>query len=128
MNIYGVRDTSSAQDVLQLLKLNSECAKLHWSRKISVPSNITDALSVIEMFVETKIKEICGNPINILSDSEEDAILNLIKRYPNLRATLGTGVIMRGSQADEIISVIKSQGKYDKLLSAIESGLNIVVF
>lgn len=128
MNIYIIKDESQAQDILQLLKLNSECAKLHWSRRISVSSDVINALSTVEMFVETKIKDICGNPINTLSEAEEDAMLDLIRKHPNLRETLGVGVIMRGKQSKNLLSVIKSGDGFDKLIDACNSDSNIVVF
>ena len=55
MNIYTVSDDKKARDIMQLLRLNAECARLHWSRTITdVPNDVISSLNTIEQYIETK--------------------------------------------------------------------------
>ena len=52
MKIYGIEDEATAIQLAQLMKLNSECVKLQWSRTIkNIPQTVKNALEIIESFV-----------------------------------------------------------------------------
>ena len=55
MNIYLISEEKEAKQVAQLLKLNSECAKLHWSKTIELPAKILSSLETIESFVDISV-------------------------------------------------------------------------
>ena len=129
MKIYTIKDDKSAADILLLLKLNADCARLHWSRSIKdVPSNVISALETIEGYVENKVVSICGSEISELTEDEENAFLSIIKNNKNLKDTLGTGVVLKGEQADEVKLFIKKEKGLLKIQEAIESGENIAIF
>lgn len=129
MKIYTIKDDKTAKDILQLLKLNVECARLHWSRSISdVPSNVMGALETIEEYVESKVVGLCGNAISELTEDEESAMFQLIKKSENMKKTLGAGVVLKGSQADEVKNTIKTEKEMNKIMEAIESGENVILF
>ena len=88
MKIYLISEEKEAKQVSQLLKLNSECAKLHWSKAIELPATILSSLENIEAFVEEKVYEICTekNIAGSLSEDEEATIMSLIRKTPELRA------------------------------------------
>ena len=45
MKIYGIEDEATAIQLAQLMKLNSECVKLQWSRTIkNIPQTVKNAL------------------------------------------------------------------------------------
>ena len=59
MKIYGIEDEATAIQLAQLMKLNSECVKLQWSRTIkNIPQTVKNALEIIESFVETRVTEV----------------------------------------------------------------------
>ena len=129
MKIYTIKDDKSATDILLLLKLNTECARLHWSRSIKdVPSNVMSALETIEGYVEQKVMSICGAERSELTEDEESAFLSVIKNNRVLKETIGTGVVLKGKQATEVKEIIKTEKGLIKIEDAIESGENVVIF
>lgn len=129
MKIYTIKDDKSATDILLLLKLNTECARLHWSRSIKdVPSNVMSALETIEGYVEQKVMSICGAERSELTEDEESAFLSVIKNNRVLKETIGTGVVLKGKQATEVKEIIKTEKGLKKIEDAIESGENVVIF
>lgn len=129
MNIYTIKDDKAARNVSQLLKLNAECARLHWSRTITdIPVNVMNALGIIEEYVEAKVGEVCDARIEELNDEEEALIVQFIKKNPTLQSSLGIGLVMSGDQADELMKLVKREKGLDKIKTAIESGKNIVIF
>jgi hypothetical protein len=129
MKIYTINDDKVAKDILQLLKLNAECARLHWSRSINnIPTNVMDSLEIIEGYVESKIVELCGSPKSELTENEENKMFQLVRNNSTIKNTLGTGVVLRGSQAEEVIKIIMTENGMEKIREALERGDNIVLF
>ena len=129
MKIYTIKDDKESKDMLQLLKLNAECARLHWSRSIdNIPPNVMGALETIEGYVESKVIELCGSPKSELTEDEENKMFQLMKQNPSIKDSLGTGVVLRGSQAVEVAKIIKTEKGLGKIRDAIESGDNVVLF
>lgn len=129
MKIYTIKDDKEAKDILQLLKLNAECARLHWSRSIdNIPPNVMGALEVIEGYVESKVIELCGSPKSELTEDEENEMFQLMKQNALIKDSLGTGVVLRGSQAIEVAKIIKAIKELGKIRDAIESGENVILF
>lgn len=127
MKIYITDSKSEAEQLRQLLKLNSECAGLHWSRTITdVPDHVMDALKTIELFVESRVER-C-EVFDELSEAEEEEVIGFIRENPELRKSLGTGVIMDGVQADEVRNIISSCDGVSKILKALETGKKIILF
>lgn len=128
MTIYTSDNKSNAEQMRQLLRLNSECVRLHWSRSITnVPDNVYDALDTIEAFVESYVKERC-ELFNELSENEEDAVIAFIRSTSDLNVSLGTGVIMAGSEADNAKALIGSNDEVSKVIAALETGKNVILF
>ena len=130
MNIYLISEEKEAKQVAQLLKLNSECAKLHWSKTIELPAKILSSLETIESFVEEKVYEICTekNIVGSLNEDEEETIMTLIRKTPELRATLGVGVVMAGTEAKCVAKFLKGKSVSEELIVALYSGKNVVLF
>lgn len=130
MNIYLISEEKEAKQVAQLLKLNSECAKLHWSKTIELPAKILSSLETIESFVEEKVYEICTekNIVGSLNEDEEETIMTLIRKTPELRATLGVGVVMAGTEAKCVAKFLKGKSVSEALIVALYSGKNVVLF
>lgn len=130
MNIYLIKDESTAVQLAQLLKLNSECVKLHWSRTIkNIPSDVSKALETIESFVETRVLDGCSNALfGELNDDEEALLMDVIRKKPELRATLGLGVVLAGKQADEVKKYFNGMKVPKLIIEAINSGKNAIIF
>lgn len=129
MNIYTIEDNKVAASLCQLLKLNAECAKLHWSRVITdVPDDVRKALEIVEGYVENEVNKSCKDKMFELTDIEEEDMLLFIRQNPLLRSTLGNGVVMSGEQADEVLRIIGNDTKFNKIRLAIKGGKNIVLF
>lgn len=128
MKIYITENKSEAEQLRQLFKLNSECAGLHWSRTITdVPDHVMDALEMIELFVESRVQERCEF-FDELNEDEEEKVIDLIRDNPELKKNLGTGVITDGVQAEEVRNLIISCNGASKILKALETGENIILF
>ena len=128
MRIYITESKAEAEQLRQLFKLNSECAGLHWSRTITdVPDHVMDALETIEWFVESRVQERCES-FDELSEAEEKKVTSLIRDNPELRKSLGSGVITDGAQSEEIRNLIGSCDGASKILKALETGKNIILF
>lgn len=129
MKIYTVKDDKVASNIHLLMKLNSDCVQLHWSRSFrKIPSNILDALSTLEEYVESTIPELCGNARSELTEAEESKMLKSIKENHFLRESLGTGVVLKGIQANDVKKILIKEGGMDKIVEAIETGDNVVIF
>jgi len=129
MKVYTIKNDKYATDIRMLLKLNSECARLHWSQSIKdVPADVLCALETIEEYVEHKVMSLCGIEGNELTADEENTFLNIIKNDNALKDTLGTGVVLKGNQAEGVYSIIKSKKGMEKIREAIETGENVVLF
>lgn len=130
MKIYLINDEPTAAQLAQLLKLNSECVKLHWSRTIkNIPSDVSKALETIESFVETRVLDSCSNALfGELNDDEEALLMDVIRKNSELRTTLGLGVVLAGKQADEVRKNINGMKVPELIIDAIDSGKNIIIF
>lgn len=128
MKIYITDNKSEAEQFRQLFRLNSECAGLHWSTTITdVPVQVMDALETIELFVESRVQEKCEF-FDELNESEEKKIIGLIREQPALRKNLGTGVVTDGAQAEEVRNLIDSCDGKAKMIKALETGKNVILF
>lgn len=131
MKIYLIDKDDVTKQLCQLLKLNAECAKLHWSRSITdIPSEVMTSLETIESFVEDKVYVFCNdkNCVGTLSEAEEDEIMSLLRRKPELRETIGTGIISAGKEAKSVSMALSNEAVSKKLMDAIASGKNVVLF
>ena len=131
MKIYLISDECDAVQIRQLLKLNADCAKLHWSKTIKdIPTDVISSLEIIESFVEEKVYEVCTEKTlaGSLSDDEEMTIIALLRKTPELRSTLGEGVVMAGEEAKRVSALLEGKTTSETLLSAINSGKNVVLF
>lgn len=130
MKIYLIEDESTAVQLAQLLKLNSECVKLQWSRTIkNIPADVSKALETIEAFVEARVLSSCSNALlGKLSEVEEDLLMSAIKKNTELRNSIGLGVVLAGKQADEVTRMISGMNIPKIVVDAIESGKNVILF
>lgn len=131
MKIYLISNENDAKIISQLLKLNSECAKLHWSKNIKdLSTEVIGALETIEGFVEEKVYEICTEKAlaSSLSEDDESTLMALLRKNPELRATLGVGIVMAGDEAKNVSNLLEGKTYSKELFSAINSGKNVVLF
>lgn len=130
MKIYGIEDEATAIQLAQLMKLNSECVKLQWSRTIkNIPQTVKNALEIIEAFVETRVNEGCTNAfLGEMTDEEEAALLSVLKTSPQLRNSLGSGVVLAGEQAADVKKVISDLNVPKLIVDALDSGKNVIIF
>lgn len=131
MKIYLISNENEAKQISQLLKLNSECAKLHWPKTIKeLPMDVISSLETLESFIEDKVYEVCTekNCESSLTEDEESAIMALLRKNPKLRETLGVGVVMAGAEAEKVTKLLEGKVISKALLTAINSGKNVVLF
>lgn len=131
MKIYLIDKEDVAKQLSQLLKINSECAKLHWSRIIKdIPMDVISSLETIESFVEEKVYAVCTekNLVSSLTEDEEAEIMAILRRMPELRSTLGTGVVMAGEEAKTVSKALNGKNISKALTTAISSGKNVILF
>ncbi len=131
MKIYAINNANEAKQISQLLKLNAECAKLHWSTTIKgLPKEVVSSLETLEAFVETKVNEVCTskNLIGSLTDQEESEIITILRKNPELKATLGLGVVMAGKEAEAVATMLEGKQIPVVLESALQSRKNIIIF
>ena len=131
MKIFLINNVNEAMQIKQLLKLNSECAKLHWSKTITdIPTNVISSLETLESFVEERVYEVCTEKtcVNSLTEDEEKAVISLLRKNSELRETLGVGVVMAGEEADRVNKLLEGKNVPKALHVAINSGRNVVLF
>lgn len=130
MKVYLIKDESTAIQLAQLLKLNAECVKLHWSRTIkNIPADVSKALETIEIFVENTVLNSCSNSFfGELNDEEENLLMSAIKKNAELRNTIGLGVVLSGKQADEVKNIINGMNIPKLIEEAVASGKNVILF
>jgi hypothetical protein len=128
MNVYVVKNDKNAKDILQLLKLYYECARVHTSKSITIPRSITGNLGNTEQWIEAEVEKMAGSPRDELTEEQENALINVIKKNKNLKDSLGTGVILRGKDAQDVSRVIRNISALEKVQSAISTGNNVVIF
>lgn len=131
MKIFLINEEEKAKQIRQLKKLKSECIKLYWSQTITdLPEVVRSALDTIKVFVDQKIGEVCKEdvPVGTLSDEDEDAVVALLRKYPELGAILGSCVILAGEEAEKTAEFLDGKAVPKVLLDAISSGKNVVLF
>ena len=130
MKVYSIKDESVAKQLAQLISLNAECIKLHWSRTITdVPNNVMNALEIIEDYVENVIENKCmGSLIGELSQTDEDKMISIIKKNPELRNSIGLGVVYAGTQAKQVNDIAKQTGMPKIICDALELKGNTIIF
>ena len=129
MNLYIVESKDNSDLIAQLIRLNSECVSLHWSRSISdLSEEVVHSLDVLEDYIDQKIKTLCCDNVVELSDEEEKELLDKVKGEPNLRSILGAGVIRSGDEAAKVLELIGNDNKLTKICQAIGSGKTVVLF
>lgn len=131
MKIYLVDNENDAKQIGQLMKLNAECAKLHWSKTIkNLPAEVLSSLETLENYIEEKVYEVCTKEtlVGSLSEDEESSVMSLMRKIPELRATLGVGLIMAGAEANSVSALMEGKTVPKALLSAIASGKNVILF
>ena len=130
MKLYLVDDKSTVQQCGQLLKLSAECYKLQWSRTIKdVPIEVKESLEKIEQFVEARIAENCNKAteFGVLTDEEEVALMDLIKKDEFLRSTIGSGVVYSGEQSEKVKERLNSLNENSKVIKALETEKNLIM-
>ena len=129
MRVYHTSNLSAAKNIRHLMILNSECVSLKWSRYFNDTSeSVSDALDVIIDYIERKIPEICGKCVCELTDEEEQAVLQIIKTKSILQNSLGSGVVLAGTEADLVYKHVQNELIFSKIKHILESGDSLVLF
>lgn len=131
MKLFRVADTETALQLRQLIQLNGECARLHWSRTAwDLPAEVQDALETVEAYIEKKVYSYCdaNNLIGELPSEDEEALLQLMRKEPELKATLGSGVILAGKETADMHRLLAAKSAPRLVMDAVQSGGNIVFF
>lgn len=129
MKIYTISDDNAIGNILMLIRLSGDCTSLCWSRSINnIPDDIVESIETVGDYAEIKARELCGSPKGELTDDEESAMLKLIRENPIIKESLGTCVVRRGKQAQEVSEILKVEKGFEKIQAAIESGENVVIF
>lgn len=130
MKLYLIENVDVANQYYQLLKLNSECAKLQWSRSIkNIPTDVTKSLETVQDYVESKLYENCNENtlVSELSSQEEDYMYSLFKKSETLKKRLGSGVVLAGEQANEVTNELSGIEELKKITDALNSGKNLIM-
>ena len=95
-----------------------------------IPANVISSLEIIESFVEEKVYSICNENTcaGSLTEDEESEMMALLRESPELRATLGIGVVMAGAESQKAAALLAGKDLSKELLIAINSGKNVVLF
>ena len=108
---------------------NAECVKLRWSKTITdIPACVTESLETIIEYVENEVRVSCTEIFSELTDEEENEIFSMIKKYPDLLKTLGTGVILKGEQQVALQTIIEREGVLGKIKDALTIEKNVIIF
>lgn len=94
-----------------------------------VPEKVKAASSVIQDYVEEKLMEYC-NPKTYagkISESEKSELFALFKKYPLLKDTLGSGVVIVGKEAGRVAEELRVLKAPDKIIQAIHWGKQFVM-
>ncbi len=128
MKIYYV-DNEKIKDVKQLIRLNSECVRLHWSSlSKNIPTNVLDSIVTIEDYVVNLIPDICNQCVGNIPETEEEMLIEIINKEPSIKDNFGTGVICYGTEADSVRTVLDKYAGLEKVKEALNSGNNVVFF
>ena len=131
MKVYLIDNENDAKQISQLMRLNAECAKLHWSKTIkNLPAEVMSSLETLESYVEEKVYEVCTEKVLVgsLNEDEESAVMSLMRKVPELRASLGVGVFIAGAEAKKVSELLEGKSVSGTLLTAIASGKNVILF
>ena len=79
-------------------------------------------------YVENEVRVSCTEIFSELTDEEENEIFSMIKKYPDLLKTLGTGVILKGEQQVALQTIIEREGVLGKIKDALTIEKNVIIF
>ena len=131
MKLFRVADTETALQLRQLIQLNGECVRLRWSRAIrDLPVEVKEALETVEAYIEKKVYSYCDadNLIGELQPEDEETLLQLMRKEPKLKATLGSGVVLAGKEAAEMHRLLAVKSAPGLVVNAVQSGENTILF
>lgn len=132
MKIYNISNENSASQIKQLIRLNSECIRLQWSKTIKdVPDDVLDSLENIEDFIKERVEMLCKDSSfqYELSMQEEKNLTRIIKDNPDLRDSIGTGVIVNGIQSETVLKELQQKNNCPKaILESLSRDGNTIIF
>lgn len=130
MTIYLIDDVVVAKECAKMLRLNTDCAALYWSKTAGdIPNDVKSALTVLQNYSDEWLSFVCNKQSKYceLSEQEESAVLESIKVPGILREVLGTGVILSGEPANRVISALEKQSGTEKLVNALKTGKSVII-
>ncbi len=130
MNLYLIEDEKTAKNYKQLINLGAQCTKLQWSRTITdLPDHVQSALITIQDFVEFQLMDSCNakTQVGFLNSDEETLLFSLFQKSPLIKETLGYGVVLAGTEADQVICELKKLGGPQKIIEALHSQKHLIL-
>lgn len=129
MNLFLLCDGESAVMCRQLLRLKAECASLSWSRRISVPEHVADALDTIQQFAEQKLNELCTEDACAAQwgDEQDEALFAAFRESEPLKSILGGGVVLAGEEAETVQRELARFPKLTSIAELFRTGKNLVL-
>lgn len=124
MKIYLVENKNTALLVRELIALNISCAALEWSTRLEVPKNVIEAAQTVAEYAEIMISNLCEEYAE-LNDSQTSKLISIDSK---VKTIIATGVILNGEKTAELKQLINSDNDFNKLVEAIDTGKNVVIF
>lgn len=124
MKIYLVENKATALLVRELIALNTSCVSLEWSTRLEVPINVIEAAQSVAEYAEITISKLCEEYAE-LSDSQTDKLISMDSK---VKAIIATGVIINGEETTKLKHLIGSDNDFNKLVEAIDTEKNVVLF
>ena len=129
MNIYLVDGKEKCDAIAQLIRLNAECVKLHWSKTIKdLPTDVLKSLEVIEDYVGEGIRNLSDSNFGEMTEEEERELNARIKSDSYLKSVLGSCVIQQGEEASKVMNSLSDNIWANKIVQALSSGKAVILF
>lgn len=130
MKLFLVNDQEAAQACRQLIRLNSDCSRLQWSRSIKgIPEDVLDALETIQDFSGRKLEEICSSAVKKteLTEKQEQILLSAFKKSKDLKKIAGSGVVLAGEEAKAVQTELCSVPELQIITDMLKLGKHLVL-
>ena len=130
MKLFLVNDQEAAQACRQLIRLNSDCSRLQWSRSIKgIPEDVLDALETVQDFSGRKLEEICSSAVKKteLTEEQEQILLSAFKKSKDLKKIVGSGVVLAGEEAKAVQTELCAVPELQIITDMLKLGKHLVL-
>ena len=130
MKLFLLKDEEAARACRQLIRLDSDCSRLQWSKSIKgIPEDVLEALETVQDFSSRRMDEICSFAVKKaeLTEDQEQLLLSAFKKSEDLKKIAGSGVVLAGEEAKAVQTELCAVPELQIITDMLKLGKHLVL-